>query len=156
MGAGFENIYCFDAGIFEWATTYPENSVLLDNSPVEPSSLISKEDLKARMLDWTDFSAKASAGGAMVIDIRDPFQRAKNSTLDQNKNVKLKNVRNIPLNRLAKLLDKGEFKDKPLLIFDAVGKQVRWLQYYLEEGGYNNYAFLEKGVLAAAAAGAVN
>lgn len=156
MGAGFENIYCFDAGIFEWATTYPANSVLLDKSPVDPSSLISKEDLTARMLGWTDFSAKASAGESMIIDIRDPFQRAKNATLDQNKNVKLKGVRNIPLDRLGKLLAKGEFKDKQLLIFDAVGKQVRWLQYYLEEGGYNNYAFLEKGVLAAAEADAVN
>ena len=45
--------------------------------------------------------------------------------------------------------------DKQLLIFDAVGKQVRWLQYHLEANGYNNYSFMEKGVLGAANAGGV-
>jgi rhodanese-related sulfurtransferase len=129
--------------------------VLLGNTPVDPGKLISKDALNAKKLDWTAFSAKAAEKGAMVVDIRDPFQRAKDASLDQNKSVNLKGVRNIPLDRLTKLLEKGEFKNKQLLIFDAVGKQVRWLQYYLEEGGYTNYAFLAKGVLSAAEAGAV-
>lgn len=154
-GAGFQNIYCFDAGIFEWTTAYPEKSVLLGNTPVDPGKLISKDALNAKKLDWATFSAKAGEKDAMVVDIRDPFQRAKDSTLDQNKNVDLKGIRNIPMGRLTDLLAKGEFKDKQLLIFDAVGKQVSWLQYYLEENGYSNYAFLAKGVLSAAEAGAV-
>ena len=53
------------------------------------------------------------------------------------------------------LLQKGELKDKTLLITDAVGKQVQWLQYYLDEGGYQNYFFLHKGVLGASEAGGV-
>ena len=57
--------------------------------------------------------------------------------------------------RLVSLVKKGEFKNKQLLIFDAVGKQVRWLQYHLEDGGYSDYYFLAKGVLSAADAGAV-
>ena len=61
----------------------------------------------------------------------------------------------MPMDRLVKLLKKGEFKDKQMLIFDAVGKQVRWLQYHLEDNGYSNYYFLNKGVLGAAAAGGV-
>ena len=154
-GAGFKNIYCFDAGIFEWASTYPEQSALLGNSPVDPAKLIGKADLNAKKIDWAEFAAKAAEKNALVVDIRDPFQRAKDSSLDQNKNVNLKGIRNIPLDRLTKLLAKGEFKNKQLLIFDAVGKQVRWLQYYLEEGGYTDYAFLAKGVLGAAEAGAV-
>lgn len=153
--AGFQNIYCFDAGIFEWTTAYPEKSVLLGKTPVDPGKLISKDALNAKKLDWAAFSAKAAEKDAMVVDVRDPFQRAKDASLDQNKSVNLKGVRNIPLERLTKLLSKGEFKNKQLLIFDAVGKQVRWLQYYLEEGGYSNYAFLAKGVLSAAEAGAV-
>jgi rhodanese-related sulfurtransferase len=153
--AGFQNIYCFDAGIFEWASSYPEKSALLGNSPVDPAKLISKDALNAKKVDWPEFAAKAGESNAMIIDIRDPFQRAKDASLDQNKNVSLKGVRNIPLDRLTKLLSKGEFKNKQLLIFDAVGKQVRWLQYYLEEGGYTNYTFLAKGVLSAAEAGAV-
>lgn len=154
-GAGFENIYCFDAGIFEWASTYPEKSALLGKSPVDPAKLISKDALNAKKLGWADFTAKAKESNSIVIDIRDPFQRAKASGLPQNKSVVLKGVRSIPLDRLTKLLAKGEFKNKQLLVFDAVGKQVRWLQYYLEEGGYSNYAFLAKGVLSAAEAGAV-
>lgn len=153
--AGFQNVYCFDAGIFEWTSAYPEKSTLLGKSPVDPAKLISKEALNAKMLGWADFSAKAGDANAVIVDIRDPFQRAKDATLDQNKTVNLKGIRNIPMDRLTKLLVKGEFKDKQLLIFDAVGKQVSWLQYYLEDGGYTNYAFLEKGVLAAAEAGAV-
>ena len=153
--AGFKNIYCFDAGIFEWASTYPEKSTLLGKSPVDPGKLISKDVLNAKKLAWAEFAAKATEANTLVVDIRDPFQRAKDASLDQNKTVNLKGVRNIPLERLTKLLAKGEFKNKQLLIFDAVGKQVRWLQYYLEEGGYSNYAFLTKGVLGAAEAGAV-
>ncbi len=29
-------------------------------------------------------------------------------------------------------------QDKTLLIFDQVGKQVKWPQYYLEEYGFEN------------------
>mgnify|MGYP003502318962 FL=1 len=50
---------------------------------------------------------------------------------------------------------KGEFKGNQLLIMDAVGKQVEWIQYYLEAGGYTNYYFLDKGVISAVEAGAV-
>jgi hypothetical protein len=38
---------------------------------------------------------------------------------------------------------------------DAVGKQVEWIQYYLESEGYTNYYFLDKGVVSAVEAGAV-
>ena len=155
MDAGFKNIYCFDAGIFEWVDAYPERGALLGQTPADKSKLIAKADLNGKKLSWNDFSAGASAGNAMVIDTRDPFQRAKGSDLPQNKAVNLKGVRNIPMDRLVGLLKKGEFKNKNLMIFDAVGKQIRWLQYYLEDYGYSNYAFLNKGVLAAADAGAV-
>ena len=34
---------------------------------------------------------------------------------------------------------------KSVLIFDQVGKQVRWLEYYLVANGYKQYAFLSGG-----------
>ncbi len=151
----FQNIYCFDAGIFEWASTYPDKGTLLGKSPVATDKLISAADLNARKIEFADFKAKSAASNAIVIDLRDPFQRSKDATLAQNKNVDLAGIRNIPMDRLTGLLKKGEFKDKQLLIFDAVGKQVDWLQYHLEDGGYSNYYFLAKGVLSAADAGAV-
>ena len=155
MDAGFKNIYCFDAGIFDWVNAHPERGSLLGQTPADKSKLIAKADLNARKLSWADFKSQAADGNAMVVDTRDPFQRAKGTDLDQNKAVDLKGIRAIPMDRIVGLLKKGEFKDKELLIFDAVGKQVRWLQYYLEDLGYKNYAFLDKGVLGAAAAGAV-
>jgi rhodanese-related sulfurtransferase len=32
-----------------------------------------------------------------------------------------------------------------ILVVDNVGKQVRWLQYYLERSGMTNYYFLDGG-----------
>ena len=52
----------------------------------------------------------------------------------------------IPLDKLIKnIIDKERMKDKQLLIFDQVGKQVAWLMYYLEDKGYKDYYFLKGG-----------
>jgi len=84
----------------------------------------------------------------MVIDAREPFQRKEIPQLPGT-------LRNVPTDRLVELIKKGEFKENQLLIMDAVGKQVEWIQYYLESEGYTNYYFLDKGFLSAAEAGAV-
>lgn len=154
LDAGFNNVFCFDAGIMEWAKADPGRTVLLGKSPANKDKLISDEKLAKVKISFGEFKTRSQNPNAIVIDTRDPLQRAKESGLDQSKNVDLPNVRNIPMDRLVSLLEKGEFKDKQLLIFDAVGKQVQWLQYYLEEYGYNNYSFLAKGVLSAVEAGA--
>lgn len=155
MDVGFQNIFCFDAGIFEWINAYPERGTLLGQSPADKSKLIPKEKLAEHKLDFSSFKAKSEDANSIIFDTRDPFQRLNGSELDQNKAVDLKGVRSVPMDRLVKLVEKKQFTDKQLLIFDAVGKQVRWLQYYLENAGYQNYYFLDKGVLAAAEAGAV-
>jgi rhodanese-related sulfurtransferase len=154
MEAGFQNVFCFDAGAFEWAKAYPDKAVLLGKSPVDKNKLIPDEKLAKSKLSFADFKARSQGASAVVIDVRDPMQRAKESDLPQSSNVNLPNIRTIPMDRLVGLLEKGEFKDKDVLVFDAVGKQVQWLQYYLEENGYKNYAFLAKGVLSAVESGA--
>jgi rhodanese-related sulfurtransferase len=153
--AGFKNIFCFDAGIFEWVDAYPERGSLLGQTPADKSKLISKEALQEKTIPFAQFKEKATQPNAIIFDTRDPFQRAKASDLPQNKMVDLSGIRNIPMDRMLALLNKKEFADKQLLIFDAVGKQVRWLQYHLEANGYKNYYFMEKGVLGAANAGGV-
>ena len=35
---------------------------------------------------------------------------------------------------------------QPLLVYDESGKQVRWLQYHLDEKGIKNYNFMKGGV----------
>lgn len=155
MDNGFSNIFCFDAGIFEWVDAYPERGTLLGETPADKSKLIPKSKLTEHKLDFAAFKTKVGEANTIVFDTRDAFQRAKNADLPQNKAVDLKGVREVPMDRMMKLVNQKKFADKKLLIFDAVGKQVRWLQYYLEDAGHNNYYFLENGVLTAADAGAV-
>jgi len=153
--AGFKNVFCYDAGIPEWSQVHPEMTTLMGKTPADKGKLLSKEMLKQHMIGYADFAKRAGQSGSMVVDVREPFQRAKDPQLPQNRQLTLGGVREIPLDRLVPMLAQKKFQDKELLITDAVGKQVQWLQYYLEDNGYNRYAFLDKGVLAAADAGGV-
>jgi rhodanese-related sulfurtransferase len=155
MEAGFANVFCYDAGVNVWINTHPEKGTLMGRTPAVKEKLLGDEAFVARKIGYAAFAKKAAEANSLVIDIREPFQRAKDPQLPQNKLLTLAGVRNIPSDRLVPLLKKGEFKGNQLLITDAVGKQVQWLQYYLEDNGYANYYFLENGVLSAAEAGAV-
>lgn len=135
---GFKNVFAFDAGVFDWVNEYPDKGSLLGVSPVSKAALIPKIKLKERSLSAEAFAKATTGANAMVIDIRDPIQRKKMPTFA--------NIKNIPLDRLKNMIVAKQFKKKHLLIFDAVGKQIRWLQYYLEKYGYQNYNFLTKGV----------
>lgn len=136
--AGFKNCFVYDAGIFTWTKTHPEWAALLNQTPADPGKLISKASFKAKTLPFDEFKAKMASQDSVVIDIRDPMQR--------KVRLKLAKERNIPLDRFENLLKSGDMKDKDLLIYDAVGKQVRWLMYHMEQNGYTNYAFLSGGV----------
>jgi len=136
--AGFANVYAYDAGIFDWIMAQPDKSTLVGKTPADKEKIIPESKLKEKLISYDQLMAQAAAPDAINIDIRDPFQREIIPAIPM--------LRNIPLDRLIKLLEKGQFKDKQLLIIDAVGKQVGWLQYYLEEYGYTNYAFLAGGV----------
>ncbi|QWV99463.1 hypothetical protein KP005_09365 [Geomonas nitrogeniifigens] len=139
--AGLRNIAVYDAGIHDWVTATPEKTTLMGETPAVKSRLIPTEKLKSHKIKYAEFSKKAQAGDAICIDIREPFQRKEIP--------KLPHLRNIPSDRLVQLLSGSEFKGKTLLITDAVGKQVEWIQYYLEKYGIKNYYFLENGVLSA-------
>lgn len=136
--AGFVNVFAFDAGIFDWIVAQPDKATLMGKTPAAKEKIIPESDLKKKMLSYAEFEAKAAGDNVIVIDIRDPFQREKIPNLPL--------LRNIPMDRLTQLLAKKEFSGKQLLFLDAVGKQVGWLQYYLEDNGYTDYYFLEGGV----------
>lgn len=138
MADGFTNVFVFDAGIFDWTNAQPDKTTLLGTTPTDPAKIIPKSELEAALLSYNDFAAKAASPDALVIDVRDASQREVNPPLAQ--------ISNIPLDRLVKTLGDGEYKDKVLLIYDAVGKQVEWLQYYLKEKGYSKFYFLKDGV----------
>lgn len=141
MEQGVENCYAFDAGIFDWVKKNPNDSVLLGETPASLDKLISDAEFKAHLLSYDDFKSRLEQSEyAEVIDIRESMQRAFIPTF--------KSIKNIRFLRLSKSIKNKKFIDKPLFIFDAVGKQIRWLQYYLKNNGYKNYFFLKGGVKA--------
>ena len=148
MKAGFANVFAYDAGIQDWVKAHPDKTTLMGKTPAPAEKLISKEKFEKKSIGFNEFKAKAAAADAIIVDAREPFQRKEIPQLPGT-------LRNIPSDRLVELIKTGEFKGNTLLILDAVGKQVEWIQYYLEAGGYSNYYFLKKGVLSAVEAGAV-
>lgn len=140
MSAGITNVYAYDAGLEAWTRQYPERSVLLGRSPVTANDLIDMPKFKQRVLSAADFEARVEQGNAIVLDIRDLRQRdsalfpfkEERATLDDQR-------------RLAEVVTKAKRADKPLLIYDKVGKQTRWFQYFLEKEGVKQYYFLDGG-----------
>lgn len=137
--AGFKSVLVYDAGILDWTKAYPDKTTLMGKSPAAKDKLITKSAFAKKSISYEEFKKKAASPNAVVVDIREPIQRKE---IPQ-----IQGLRNIPSDRMVELIKKGDFNDKQLLILDAVGKQVEWLQYFLEAQGYRNYAFLEKGLL---------
>ncbi|VAW73176.1 hypothetical protein MNBD_GAMMA12-547 [hydrothermal vent metagenome] len=145
--AGFNNVYAYDAGIFAWVKQYPELASLLGQSPVHQFAIIKKKTLQAKLLDFRQFQQAASISNSLVIDIRDPRQRKLSIGLVDTK---------IPLDKLTNFLKRGTWKNRDLLIYDNVGRQVTWLQYLLMAHGYTRYHFLEKGARGTVSAPLIN
>nr|ADB12545.1 hypothetical protein [uncultured bacterium 9F08] len=137
--ANIDNVYVFDAGIFTWTSAYPDQAVLLGKSPVDPKQLLSKEKLAEHMLEPEAFGQRVGQN-AIVLDIRDTLQKNAISLFPmQQRSVPLDNT------RLQSFIDQAKSENRILLIYDAVGKQVRWLQYYLEEQEVPSYYFMKGG-----------
>jgi rhodanese-related sulfurtransferase len=135
-----KNVYVFDAGIFEWAKAFPAESILLGKPMESVSKLIPTSKLKAHMLDHKTFMKSAREDNAIILDIRDPVQREGLQIFAHRENT-------VPLDnkKMQKYVDLAKSKGKTLMVYDAVGKQVRWLQYYLEDQGVENYYFMKGG-----------
>jgi len=140
--AGVATVYAYDAGIFEWTKAHPDEAVLLGKSPVNPDRLIGKEKLDAHLLDPEEFGRRAHKR-AIVLDIRDNVQK-------DGINLFPVKQHSVPLDngKLKGYVDTAKAEGKTLLIYDAVGKQIRWLQYYLEEEGVTDYFFMKGGAKA--------
>lgn len=139
---GINNVYTFDAGIFAWTKAYPDMAVLLGKSPVAPDQLLSKEKLAAHLLEPEEFGKRVGAN-AIVLDIRDTMQKSAINLFPMQQ-------RSVPLDnrKLQSYVDQAKRENKPLLVYDAVGKQVRWLQYYLEAEQVPSYYFMKGGAKA--------
>lgn len=138
---GVEGVYAFDAGVFDWAKAFPQRTVLLGTSPINPASLISGDQFKSRLLEPAEFDRRVQSGEYFVIDARSREQRAatglfpfveQRGSLDDEKQLN---------GHIRTAMSEG----KPLLIYDQVGKQVRWLEYRLQVMGVKDYYFLKGG-----------
>ena len=141
--AGLQQVRAYDAGVFDWARAHPDRAVLLGKKPVDPKRLIGKEQLKQHLLTPEEFVNRAQSN-VEILDVRDAAQRGL---------IELFPFRqaNIPLDekdRLDRYLQKVRESGKTLLVYDAVGKQVRWLQYRLEQAGIKDYWFMKGGMKA--------
>jgi rhodanese-related sulfurtransferase len=141
---GVKNVFAYDAGVFDWVTTYPKHSVLLGTSPVDPKKIIPKEQLQARLLSPKVFSETARAAPRdkrLILDVRDMYQRAGvGFFMGLERWVSLNNQK-----KLNKFLQRAINEKRTLYIYDEAGKQVRWLQYTLEHHNIKNYYFMNKG-----------
>lgn len=133
------NVVAFDGGIYNWASTYPANSVLLGQSPMRADAFIDTKSFKGRMLGATSFETRMGPG-AQVLDIRDRAQRDTQLFPFKEKRAQLNEI-----DRLKTLVLQAKRSGKTLLVYDKVGKQVRWFQYFLEKHGVRNYYFMKGG-----------
>lgn len=138
---GFNNVYAYDSGIFDWMREQQQHTALLGIAPAPLNKMVSEDYFQARMASWETLQKKAQEKNTIVLDVRDAVQR--------HGAVAIPHLQ-VPLDDFVARLDGNEFRGKQLLIVDAVGKQVRWLQYVLEHKGYKNYFFLRDGWEAAA------
>ena len=139
---GINDVLAYDAGIMDWAQKYPGNTLLLDIKLNDPGKLISKAQFKRHSLSPDDFGERMAATDDIVLDVRDRFQREGLSIfVGREYRVYLDDTK-----KLDRYISKAKKERKGLLIYDAAGKQVRWLQYYLESKGVKDYYFMDGGI----------
>lgn len=134
------DVFAFDAGIFTWTKAHPDKAALLGETPVDTSKLISKSKLKEHMLSPDDFVSKADEN-AIILDVRSRNQRNAYyvfSRIEESFSMGNKH-------KLKKFINQAIVENKTLFIYDAVGKQVRWLQYFLESQNAGPYYFMKGG-----------
>ena len=136
------NTVVYDAGVFAWAKAHPDKSLFFDKPLTEDalkSSLIPETALAAVCLDLATFKARTSDPSYTIYDLRERSDRSA-------KPVTFRNDNRLVLDAFVAALEKGTIPKSKLLVYDNVGKQVMWLQYYLNRYGITEYYFLKGGV----------
>jgi len=136
--ARVENLYAYDAGIFDWAKANPDHTVLLGKNPIQPGDLIDVKDFKSRLLEPKEFVARVDK--SVVLDVRDRRQRDTALFPFKEERGQLSELK-----KIDQAIAKARSQKKTLLVYDEVGKQVQWFQYYLERQGVKDYYFMKGG-----------
>lgn len=142
--AGFDRSIAMDAGIFDWAETYPERTALFGVAPVDTADLIDFNQFKARLLPPLEFSARVQRENARALDIRRPFERDGISLfLGREVNIGAEDTE-----RLIAFLEQVRDAGETLYVYDISGHEVKAFQYTLEAVGVEDYYFMEGGAKA--------
>ncbi|WP_245555234.1 rhodanese-like domain-containing protein [Hahella ganghwensis] len=137
-----EDIIVYDAGVFDFAKSYPNDTNLFGELLGDHQRLISKDKLLAHSISIPEFEDKILKTNGIVLDVRDKQQRDGISIFYMRE-------RRASLDRpdlLDRYIKQAKDKGVPLLIYDQAGKQVRWLQYYLEKKQVPSYYFMAGGI----------
>ena len=138
---GVKDVYAYDAGIFDWAKAHPELTSLYDKPSITPNDLLTAKQFSAHLLPAKEFKTRADKKkDVVVLDIRDAGQRDFALFPFQELRATLDNTAS-----LDNAIEQAKRERKTLLVYDAVGKQVQWLQYYLVKHGLTDYYFMKNG-----------
>ncbi len=141
MQMGVKNVYEYDSGILVWAKAYPTLTVVF-GKPLTQGSLISRKEFLSHTLSPESFDMllKARPCHCFILDIRDFVTRDISlfparqhyASLDDQK-------------RFDYFLNRAKREHRTLFIYDKVGKETPFVQYYLKQRGIRNYWFMRGG-----------
>lgn len=141
MDAHIKDIYVYPYGILSWAKAHPDDALLFGNV-LDKNAIINDEAYKAKKLTPVAFYElrEKLQDQAIILDIR---------TLDEVNGVKIwpgiqYNVKQ-DNPAIKRYVDKAKAEKKKLLIYDESGHQIRWVQYFLRDEGFDDYYFLDGG-----------
>ncbi len=139
---GLNNVYAYDAGVFEWAERYPKQAMLLGKELKSTEQLLSKGKFKKHILPGIKFIKSADSSVA-ILDIRERIDRDGFYIFSGEE----ESISLVPEDKASmdRYLHNVKKKNKKLYVYDMVGKQVRWFQYYIESKGIKEYYFMKGG-----------
>ena len=140
--AGIKNVYAYDSGIHDWTKAHPDLAVMFGKSPVTSAMWIPRAQFRKHELSPAVFAGivRKRHCDCLVLDIRDLAQR--DTLLFPGK---AHEARMDDTAKIDRLIKQAYRKHETLFVFDAVGEQSRWFQYYLRKKGVHNYEFMRGG-----------
>ncbi len=142
MKMGVKNVYEYDSGILVWAKAHPELTTLFGRSPMPENGLIPRKEFLAHTLAPKSFDMLLNEKPChcFILDIRDFVTRDVSLFPGREHYVSLDDQ-----TRFDYFLNRAEREHRTLFIYDKVGKEVPFVQYYLKQHHIDNYWFLRGG-----------
>lgn len=138
---GVKNVYEYDSGILPWAMAHPAHTMAF-GKPLTEGRLIPHKEFLAHTLSPKSFDMllKTKPCHCFILDIRDFVTRDINLYPGREHYVSLDDPK-----RFDYFLNRAMREHRTLFIYDAVGKETPFVQYYLKQRNIHHYWFLRGG-----------